>query len=114
MGITRAWGTGLFLRFLYLSGKLGHILVCLSLCYLICLMCLVGISIGIHVSLIIVLYWFLGISGVARARSLVGHKYDKWSLVAISLTTPQINSAESQSIAYNLDYFCPILIELRG
>ena len=50
-------------------------------------------------------------SGVARARSLVGHKYVKWSL---SLTTPQINIAESQSLAYNLDYFCPIFIELKG
>ena len=48
------------------------------------------------------------------ARSLVGHKYDKWSLVALSLTTPQINTAESQSLAYNLDYFCRILIELNG
>ena len=54
------------------------------------------------------------ISGVARAGSLVGHKYGKWSLVALSLTTPQINTAESQSLAYNLDYFCPILIELKG
>ena len=53
------------------------------------------------------------ISGVARARSLVGHKYGKWSLVALSLTIPQ-NTAESQSLAYNLDYFCPILIELNG
>ena len=53
-------------------------------------------------------------SCVARARSLVGHKYGKWSLVALSLTTPQINTAESKSLAYNLDYFCPILIELKG
>ena len=53
-------------------------------------------------------------SGVARARSLVGHKYGKWSLVALSLTTPQINTAESQSLAYNPDYFCPILTELKG
>ena len=54
-------------------------------------------------------------SGVARARSLVGHKYyGKWSLVALSLTTPKINTAEYQSLAYNLDYFCPILIELKG
>ena len=54
------------------------------------------------------------ISGVARTRSLVGHKYGKWSLTALSLTTPRINTAESQSLAYNLDYFCPILTELKG
>ena len=52
-------------------------------------------------------------SGVARARSLVGHKYGKWSLVVLSLT--QINiQPESRYLAYNLDYFCPILIELKG
>ena len=32
-------------------------------------------------------------NGIARARSLVGHKYGKGLLVALSLTTPQINTA---------------------
>ena len=53
-------------------------------------------------------------SGVAKARSLVGHKCGKWSLVVLSLTTPHINTAEYQSLAHSLDYFCSILIELKG
>ena len=54
-------------------------------------------------------------SGIARARSLVGHKYyGKWSLVALDLTTSQINTAEAQCLAHNLDYFCSILLELKG
>ena len=38
-----------FLRCLYLNGNLDHISVCLGLFCLACLMCLIGISIGIRV-----------------------------------------------------------------
>ena len=49
----------MFLRGLDWNGRWGHIIsVCLDLCYLVCLRCLVGISVSIHVSLAIVLYLF--------------------------------------------------------
>ena len=33
-------------------------------------------------------------SGVARPRNLVGHKYGKWSLMALNLTTPLVTLSE--------------------
>ena len=48
------------------------------------------------------------VSGIARPRNLVGHRYGKWSLAMFNLTTPLINMSATQSLACKL---CPAKLE---